>query len=135
MGARGIERNEVRGWPLSLEKVEESSAVAEGGLLHGSEVRAECGAEVGLGEVGVEGFAAAEELEEPGVGGWDPLEDEVAGGDLAAEGGDVFEGNLADEEEVVDEGEHQYGVEVAVTAIEEGGALAVLPAGGGGGVG
>ena len=44
--------------PLFLYEVQEDSSVAEGGLLRGVEVRLEGGAEVGFGEVGVEGFAA-----------------------------------------------------------------------------
>ena len=120
---------------LPLDEVKEDSAVVEGGFLRDVEVGVECCAEVGLGEVGVEGFAAAEKFEEFGVGGGDPLDDEVAGGDFAAERGDAVEGDLADEQQVMDEGQHQDGVEVAVAAIEERGAFAVLPAGGGRGVG
>ena len=115
--------------------MKEDAAVGEGGFAEDVEVGVEGFAEGCFGEVGVDGFASAEEFLEFGVGGWDPFEDEVAGGDAAAEGGDVGQGDLCAEEEVMDDGEHEDGVEVSGAAGEEGWILLVAPAGGWGGVG
>ena len=113
----------------------EDASVGEGGFAEDVEVGVEGFAEGSFGEVGVDGFASAEEFLEFGVGGWHPFDDEVAGGDTAAEGGDVGQRDLCAEEEVMDDGEHEDGVEVSGAAGEEGWVLMVAPAGGWGGVG
>ena len=115
--------------------MEEDALVLEQGLAGDGEVRGEGGAEGGFVQVGVDGLASAQDLAELGIAGRNPLEDEVAGGEPGAEGGDAIERDLTAEQQVMDDGEHEDGVEVAFAAREEGGGLAVVPADGGGGVG
>ena len=52
----------------------------------------------------VDGVAATDEFAELGVGGRDPLDDEVAGGQVAAKIGDVVHRDLAVEQKMMDDG-------------------------------
>ena len=76
-------------------------------------MRGEGVAEGVLSEVGVESVAAAEQLLEHGVLRGHPFEDEIAGGERAAERGDVGERDLALEQKMMQDSEHHDGVEVA----------------------
>ena len=69
--------------------------------------------------MGEDGVAATDELAEHDVGGWDPLDDEMAGGEIRGEAGDFGERDVVVEEEVMDDGEHDEAVECAGGAGEE----------------
>ena len=69
--------------------MEQDAAVQESHLVNGGEVRREGLAEGCLGDVGVDVVAATEKLLELDIGWGHPLEDEVAGGEVAAESRDA----------------------------------------------
>ena len=116
-------------------KVKEDAAVFEGLFAVGGEVTGEGVTEGWLGDVTERGVAAVKELVKHGVGGGNPLEDEVMGGEVGGEGGDAFKGDVTCDEQVMEDGEHEDGVKVSGCAAQEGGGLAVAPSGGGRGIG
>lgn len=116
-------------------EVEQDAAVGERVLGKRAKVLGEHRAEVGLGDAGEDGVAPTNEPAEHHIGGRDPFEDEDGGGERGAEFGDLREGHLIVQQEVVDNGEHEDGVEGTFAAVEKASALAVTQAGGGGGIG
>ena len=115
--------------------MKQDAIVGECALAGKVKMRGEGVAESGFSDVSVNGVAPTEDFDEPWVGGGNPLDDEGAGGEARGERGDVVHRNLAGEQQVMDDGKHQDGVEIADGAIEEGGALLIFPANGGRGVG
>src|ERR1700677_3397108 len=95
-----------------LMQMQHGAAVRQGELFNDCKVLGEGFAECGFGDVGVNGFAAANEFMKLRISWGNPFEDEMCGRQTAAKPGDTVHWDLAAEQEMMQNGQHHDRVEV-----------------------
>ena len=113
---------------LSFLEMEQDAAIRQRHFADGDEVAGERVAEKGLGEVGIDVVAPAEQLLELHIGWEAPTRGSGARGEVAAQACDAVHRDLAVQQKMMDDCEHHHSIEVARAAAQEGSRLAVLPA-------
>jgi hypothetical protein len=83
----------------------------------------------------VQRFTAPQNFDELGVCGRHPFDQEVLCCESAAQRGDVTKRYLTAEQQMVNDGEHENGIEMAIGAVEKRSVFVVLPARCGRGIG